>query len=260
MTIEYSPTHCKILIVCTSSPSQSSTTITCPQVKELAYIHHFLSKCENTTFTVASPHPTEIMFDSESFQDPENDPIVQQFLEDDSSRKCFGSPAELNSIVNDELCLKEYSAVLFPGGPGCLFDLTSPDMSTLMTRLINTVYEENEGIIATIGHGIAALTNVTSFSSTTTTTLINSKNAWLRNRTVTCNTVEEEKDMGLDESLPFHLEDRLRELGARFKKADKFESYVVVDERLITGQSRNSVKEWMESITKEIRSRHRPNY
>lgn len=56
-------------------------------------------------------------------------------------------------------------------------------------------------------------------------------------RRVTCFTNEEERQAGYDNFVPFPLESKLKELGARFSFADPGASNVVVDGRLITGQN-----------------------
>lgn len=257
MTIEASK---KILIVCTtnstlSSSSQmtasssSSSNKTGADVKELAYIYHYLRKqsaISSSDLTIAAPEATRIPFDPMSRKASENDPIVKEFLEDKTAMELFEKPEKLDSIN-----ATEYSCVIFPGGPGCVFDLSSTANSSTLSNIVTTIYNKNNGIVAAIGHGLAALVNVSSSSSTPSPST--SRESWLKNRTVTCNTTEEEKDMQLDKALPFLLEQKLKEIGAKFQKGDKFQSYVVVDERLITGQNRNSVKEWMETVTKELK-------
>ena len=262
MTIEASKN--KILIVCTTTSSLSSSTTSNPiekisekmssesstrtgaDVKELAYIYHFLRQQTSSTsnVTVAAPESTSIPFDPTSRKASENDPIVKEFLQDTSAMQLFENPQTL-----DRINASEYSCVIFPGGPGCMFDLANTSTASALSKIVTTVYDKNEGTVAAIGHGLAALINVSPHATSTSS----QRESWLKNRSVTCNTTEEEKDMQLDKALPFLLEQKLKEIGAKFQKGDKFQSYVVVDERLITGQNRNSVKEWMETVLKEVK-------
>ena len=62
----------------------------------------------------------------------------------------------------------------------------------------------------------------------------------VQNCTLTCFTNEEEREVGLDEVMPFLLATRLEELGAKLDLADKFVSHAVADGRLITGQNPQS--------------------
>ena len=53
-------------------------------------------------------------------------------------------------------------------------------------------------------------------------------------------TLNPEATVELDKFMPFLLESRLRDLGARFEVADKWADHVVVDGRLVTGQNPQS--------------------
>jgi putative intracellular protease/amidase len=76
-------------------------------------------------------------------------------------------------------------------------------------------------------HGPAALVNARTPAGSH---LVSGKN-------VTGFSSTEENRVGLTDVVPFLLEDRLRERGARYSKAEDFTAYVVVDELLITGQN-----------------------
>ena len=62
----------------------------------------------------------------------------------------------------------------------------------------------------------------------------------VQNRTVSCFTNEEEREVGLDDVMPFLLASRLEELGARLDLADKFVAHTVTDGKLVTGQNPQS--------------------
>lgn len=47
----------------------------------------------------------------------------------------------------------------------------------------------------------------------------------------------EEEEVGLTHVVPFLVEDELRRLGGKFEKAANWESFVITDGRLITGQN-----------------------
>lgn len=188
-----------------------------------------------TDLTFASPRGGHCHIDPVSMKQNEYDDIVKRFLSDHRAMEYIKNTERLES-VNPE----RYDAVIFPGGSGVLFDLPN---NRKVSDIVTSIWEKNEGCVATIGHGLAALINVKT-----------SKNNeyWLKGKRVTCNTVEEEKDLQLDKALPFMLEHKLKEIGARFEKANKFEPKVVTDERLITAQNVNSTREWIEQIKEEL--------
>jgi putative intracellular protease/amidase len=59
----------------------------------------------------------------------------------------------------------------------------------------------------------------------------------VRGKRVTGFTNGEEEAVNLTKVVPFLVEDELRRLGARYEKAPDWESFSVVDGRLVTGQN-----------------------
>ena len=86
------------------------------------------------------------------------------------------------------------------------------------------------GLLGAVCHGPAALVGLRNEDGT----------PLVQNCTLTCFTNEEEREVGLDEVMPFLLATRLEELGAKLDLADKFVSHAVADGRLITGQNPQS--------------------
>lgn len=204
-------------------------------VKELAYLYTCIhKKYENLQFVFATPSGGEAPIDPESEKHAENDEVVKKFLQNHNV---------LNKIKNTEkitqMRAEEFGAVFIPGGPGCMLDL--PETMRSNGKLICKVYE-NRGIIAAIGHGVSALLNVTKEEHTEGT------DYWIKGKKVTAISKEEDRKMGLDKSLPFMLEEKLHERGARYEKRQPFESFVVVDGHLITGQNPASSREWVTKI------------
>ena len=98
------------------------------------------------------------------------------------------------------------------------------------------------GVVAAIGHGAAALVAVRDERG----------ESWLKGKKVTSNTTEEDQDMRLEKVLPFSIEKKLKEVGANFKKVNKFATNVIEDGRLITAQNRNSTREWIRAIETKL--------
>lgn len=211
-------------------------------IKEAAYIYHYLVKNspshQNTRPTVdfASTKGREAPIDPMSVKASERDDIVREFMRDQEALRYIKETKKLSEITPSD-----YQAVLFVGGAGAMFDLPNEHR---ISDIVCEVISKNQGIVATIGHGIAALLNVRDPKQP--------HQCLLKGKRVTCNTIEEEREMELDKALPFMLEKKLKEIGAKFEKHDKFQSNVVVDERIITGQNRNSAKEWVETIAQNL--------
>lgn len=117
----------------------------------------------------------------------------------------------------------DYTAVYFVGGHGAMYDL--PDHLHLH-ELVADIYE-NKGVVAAVCHGAAGLVGLRLFDGT----------FLVKGHEVTCFTNEEEETVGMEKVVPFLLEDKLKEQGARFNSAPKFSCNVVKSGRLITGQN-----------------------
>lgn len=231
----------KILVILTSSKDFPSTLHTPPSstgfdIKEVAYIYHYLVKEGSHQVDFASPKGSRAPIDPLSVKASERDQIVQDFMK---SPQAMQQVTETKRIA--DITPSDYAAIIFPGGAGAMLDLPNEHQ---INDVVATCLRDNKGIVAAIGHGIAALLNVKDPRAP--------GQPLLKDKRVTCNTIEEEREMELDKALPFMLEKKLREIGAKFEKQDKFQSNVVVDERIITGQNRNSSKEWAEQIRNNL--------
>jgi putative intracellular protease/amidase len=122
-----------------------------------------------------------------------------------------------------------YKVIYFAGGHGCAWDY--PENKTLQD--ISRKIYENGGIIASVCHGSCGLLNI---RLTNGAYLIAGKELTGFSRA-------EEKLKNLDKLMPFRIEDELTKRGAIYKKANQpFMPFVVVSERLVTGQNAESTK------------------
>lgn len=130
----------------------------------------------------------------------------------------------------------DYAGIFFAGGHGAMWDLPGNEALGGLTAGI----WEAGGVVAAVCHGPAGLVDVRL-----------SNGEWLlAGRRVTAFTNEEEDAVEMTEVVPFLLESRLRERGARFSKAGTFEPQVVTDGRLVTGQNPASARGVGEAMVK----------
>lgn len=124
-----------------------------------------------------------------------------------------------------------YDAVFFPGGLGPMVDMVD---NVQVKNAISKMYEAGK-LVAAVCHGPVALLHVTLSDGT----------ELLQGKKLTCFTKQEEAAKGheLENVIPFMLDETLIEQGSVFSKAKPFESHVVVDGNLITGQNPASAKE-----------------
>ncbi len=89
-----------------------------------------------------------------------------------------------------------------------------------------TIYEQGD-VVAAVCHGPAALVNLK----------LSNGQYLVAGKTVAVFSNEEEEAVGLTKVVPFLLESKLVERGARQEKAGLFQAKVAVSGRLVTGQN-----------------------
>ncbi|MBV8933585.1 MAG: nuclear transport factor 2 family protein [Kutzneria sp.] len=146
------------------------------------------------------------------------DPVQSEFLGDlrmAAQLAATRSPAGVDAA--------DYDAILFAGGHGAMWDF--PDCAPLAT-LARSIYERG-GVVGAVCHGPAGLVNV----------VLSDGSPLVDGRAVAAFTNDEEQAVGLTDVVPFALQTRLTELGARHRTAPNFQAKIVRDGRLVTGQN-----------------------
>lgn len=167
--------------------------------------------------TLASPKGGQPPIDPKS-DDPENQtPAQNRFKADPRAQATLANTRRLDTISEID-----YVAVFYPGGHGPVWDLAEDPVSI---RLIEAFYDNGKPVAA-VCHAPAALRHVKLLGQP----IVSGKR-------VTGFTNTEEEAVQLTNVVPFLLEDELKRLGGLYEKAGDWESFVVVDERLITGQN-----------------------
>ncbi|ASZ15001.1 type 1 glutamine amidotransferase domain-containing protein [Chitinophaga pendula] len=157
------------------------------------------------------------------------DPVNKKFWEDPAYHEKI-----THTMTPDQVKPEAYAAIYYAGGHGAMWDLAD---NTALAGIAARIYEQN-GIVGAVCHGPAGLVNVK---------LSNGKYL-VAGKKVNAFTNEEETAVKLDKIVPFLLEDKLKERGARFEKAGRWQAHVVSDQRLITGQNPQSAKGVGEAI------------
>lgn len=147
-----------------------------------------------------------------------SDAVQRAFTEDpDMQRKAQATPTFAEAQASD------YDAVLFAGGHGTMWDFPNdPDLASFTRRL----YEAG-GVVSAVCHGPAALVGVT----------LSDGRPLVEGKHVSAFTNAEEAAAGLTDAVPFLLQTRLEQLGAKHTGTDNFQAHVVTDDRLVTGQN-----------------------
>ncbi|XBS71737.1 type 1 glutamine amidotransferase domain-containing protein [Acerihabitans sp. KWT182] len=163
-------------------------------------------------------------------------PSVERFLKDPSAM------AKLNrSQKIDNIAIDRYSAIFLPGGHGTMWDLPK---SQKLSELLSKAWAEGK-VLAAVCHGPAGLVNVKDVDG----------RPLVSGRRVSAFTNSEEEAAGLTKTVPFLLETRLRELGARYERGGDFQPFAVRDGRLVTGQNPASSEAVAEQVLQTLREK-----
>lgn len=145
-------------------------------------------------------------------------------------------PKRLEDIA--ETGAADYNAIFIPGGHGPMEDL--PGSAALGRVLLNMC--DGGKPVAAVCHGPAGLLSA------------ERDGTWpFRGFQLTSFTDDEERQVGLAEKMPWLLETRLRDYGADFQGAPAWQSHVVADRNLITGQNPQSAQDTARRLLEVMR-------
>jgi len=141
-----------------------------------------------------------------------------RFEHDEIAKKAFEHTQMLHLVSP-----QDYDAVFYPGGHGPIWDLATDEVSG---RLILDFYNSGKPVGA-VCHGPAALIKAAELQP-----------GFLVGKNIAAFTNMEEMMLHRANHIPYQLQSRLEELGARVRSAlIPFMSHVVTDGLLITGQN-----------------------
>jgi putative intracellular protease/amidase len=171
--------------------------------------------------TIASPKGGKPPVDPKSTQKENQSESTQRFERDKSAQ------AKLeNTLVLGQVSANDYDTLFLPGGHGPMWDLSSDEN---MKKIVEDFYSDKK-IVSAVCHGPAGLLQATDRNG----------NSILKGKKITGFTNNEESAVGLTKTVPFSLENRMKELGGKFEKGQDFKPFIVSDGQLITGQNPKS--------------------
>jgi len=169
--------------------------------------------------TIASIAGGKVPVDPNSMKPAgENDASVERALNDADFQARIADTPGFGGLDS-----AEFDAVVLPGGHGTMFDY--PDSAPL-ARLVAD-FDASGKVVAAVCHGPAGLVGARRADGS----------PLVAGRRVAAFTDSEERAVGLDESVPFLLTSRLRELGAKIEAGPDFEPFAIRDGNLVTGQN-----------------------
>ncbi|MBO9572644.1 MAG: type 1 glutamine amidotransferase domain-containing protein [Chitinophagaceae bacterium] len=188
-------------------------------------------------------HPWEVLHNAGyeiDFVSPQGGKApVDGFNLDDSTNSKFWNNEEYRHKVEhtfkpSQINPDEYQAIFYAGGHGAMWDLAD---NTELAKLAQHIYENN-GIVSAVCHGPAGLVNIK----------LGSGKYLIDGKKINAFTNEEETAVNMENIVPFALETKLIERGAKFEKSGLWQTHVVTDSRIVTGQNPQSAKAVGEAI------------
>ncbi len=178
----------------------------------------YIFKDVGAAITLASPLGGHPPLDPKSDEADAQTDATKRFKSDTDAQMALANTVKL-SIVD----ANDFDAVFYPGGHGPLWDLAEDKNSI---ALIEAMWASDKPVAA-VCHAPGVLRHAKSASG----------RPLVQDKKVTGFTNSEEEASGLTDIVPFLVEDMLKKNGGNYSKADDWQSYVVSDGLLITGQN-----------------------
>lgn len=220
----------KILMVLTSHDTLGDTGRKTGFWLEEFAAPYYVFRDADAKVTIASPLGGQPPIDPRSDTPEGQTDATLRFKRDKAAQVALAHSIRLSSALPGD-----YDAVFYSGGHGPMWDLADNATSD---ALIEAFWNQGKPVAA-VCHGPIALRHA-----------IVDGRPLVEGRRVTGFTNSEEAAVQLTDVVPVLVEDELRRLGGRFEEVDDWQSLVVVDGRLITGQNPASSTAAAEALVK----------
>ncbi len=205
----------------------------------LGELTHFYDYAKDNGFEldIASPAGGYVPIDPES--------LAHDVLGELGTDRRYRDREFMNLLENTKKAgdveVEDYDAIYFTGGHGVMFDFRDQDLAALTAR-----FYDSGRIVSAVCHGPAGLLEVT----------LDNGDPLVKGKNVTGFSWPEEEAAQRADAVPFSLQDELKKRGGNYSIADKpFETHVVTDERLITGQNPGSARAVAEAVVHALQAR-----
>jgi putative intracellular protease/amidase len=167
--------------------------------------------------TLASPKGGQPPVDPKSDLPENQTPAMARFKKDERAHKELSQTVKLDTIKAED-----HDTVFYVGGHGPMWDLAESPVSI---ALLESFYNSGKPI-ALVCHSPGVLHRVTYKGEPI-----------VKGKRVTGFANSEEEEVHLTHVVPFLVEDELKRLGGIYEKAPNWQSFAIVDGRLLTGQN-----------------------
>jgi putative intracellular protease/amidase len=207
----------KILMVLTSHDQLGDTGRKTGFWLEEFAAPYFVFRDAGVQLTLASPQGGQPPIDPKGDLPENQTTAMARFKQDKTAQVELSQTAKLADMKAEH-----HDSVFYVGGHGPMWDLVdNPDS----IALIESFYNSGKPVAA-VCHSPAVLHRVTYNGAPI-----------VKGKRMTGFTNGEEEEVHLTNVVPFLVEDELKRLGGLYEKAPDWQSFAVVDGRLITGQN-----------------------
>lgn len=179
---------------------------------------YYVLKDAGAKITLASPRGGQPPLDPKSDADDSQTDATRRFKKDPAAQAELASTKKLADVS-----ATQFDAVFYPGGHGPLWDLANDKSSIALIEAMQAAGKP----VAAVCHAPAVLRDVKGPDG----------KPLVAGKKVTGFTNTEEEAAGLTAVVPFLVEDMLKSKGGQYSKAGDWQSYVLTDGILITGQN-----------------------
>ena len=207
----------KILMVLTSHDQLGNTGRKTGFWLEEFAAPYFVFRDAGVDLTLASPKGGQPPIDPKSDEPKSQTPAMARFKRDPEAQNALAHTLKLADMKAGN-----FDTVFYVGGHGPMWDLVdNPDS----IGLIESFYNSGKPVAA-VCHSPAVFHRVMYKGS-----------PLVKGKRVTGFTNGEEEAVHLTKVVPFLVEDELKKIGGLYEKAADWESFAVVDGRIVTGQN-----------------------
>jgi putative intracellular protease/amidase len=190
---------------------------------------YFVFKDAGATITVASPAGGMPPLDPKSDEPDAQTAATARYKEDPQAQAALANTERV-----DKIAASAFDAVFYPGGHGPLWDLANDAASI---GIIEATFASGKPL-ALVCHAPGVLRFAKGVAG----------KHLVSDKKVTGFTNTEEEAVGLTKIVPFLVEDMLKESGGLYSKGPDWQSFVLTDGNLITGQNPASSEEAAKAV------------
>ncbi len=182
---------------------------------------YYVFKDAGAVVVLASPAGGQPPLDPKSDEPDAQTAQTERFRRDPAAQSALAGTVKLETVN-----AADFDTLFYPGGHGPLWDLAESPVSIALIE----AFERAGNPIGFVCHAPGALRHVKAING----------DPLIKGRRVTGFSNSEEAAVQLTDVVPFLIEDEFKKLGGKYEKGADWQSFVITDGLLVTGQNPGS--------------------